>query len=143
MVQFLESKERAEELHRSSEAAAKSVELVRIQYKEGEVDFGRVFVLESALVQRQDQLVATEAEVAIALVRLYKALGGGWQLRLSAPYCGRYPVGSIASNSLPVNGGLTEPVAMPLELPSPERNPDRPAERLDLDDAVHEKVPNE
>ena len=82
MVQFLESKERVVHLRRSADAAAKSVDLVRIQYKEGAVDFGRVFVVESSLVQRQDQVIATEAEVAIALVRLFKAMGGGWQIRL-------------------------------------------------------------
>ena len=101
MVQFLESKRRAFELGRSADAAAKSVDLVRIQYKEGKVDFGRVFVLESSLVQRQDQLVATEAEVSVALVRLYKALGGGWQIRLSIPYSGRAPTSSIELSLTP------------------------------------------
>ncbi|GAB5402786.1 MAG: efflux transporter outer membrane subunit [Aureliella sp.] len=118
MVQFLESKERAEQLQRSAEAAAKSVELVSIQYKEGEVDFGRVFVLELSLVQRQDQLVATEAEVAIALVRLYKALGGGWQIRLTDPYRGSYPTETLAS--LPRNVDLPD---LPIELDLIEASP--------------------
>ena len=95
MVQFLESKASVEQLRRSSSAAEKSVELVRIQYTEGKVDFGRVFVLESSLVQRQDQLIATQAQVALALTQVYKAMGGGWQLRLKTPYCGRYPMESI------------------------------------------------
>lgn len=97
MVQFLESKERAIQLRRSADAASKSVDLVSIQYTEGKLDFGRVFVVEGALVRRQDQLVATEADVAVALVRLYKALGGGWELRLSKPYSGQYPTGLITS----------------------------------------------
>ena len=95
LVQFLESKKRLAELRTSAEASAKSVDLVQIQYKEGEVDFGRVFVVESALVQRQDQLIATEAEVAVALIRTYKALGGGWQLRLDTPYEGRYELSML------------------------------------------------
>ena len=121
MVQFLESKKRAAELRRSADAASKSVDLVRIQYKEGAVDFGRVFVLESSLVQRQDQLIATEAEVAIALVRLYKALGGGWQLRLSTPYCGQFPLDEIASMELLQDGELTEsPLSSPDMMASEE-----------------------
>ena len=97
MVQFVESKASVEQLRRSSTAAKKSVELVRIQYREGQIDFGRVFVLESALVQRQDQLIATQAQVALALIQVYKAMGGGWQLRMRTPYRGSYPVETIES----------------------------------------------
>ena len=88
MVQFLRSKQRTAELRKSAEASAKSVELVRIQYKEGATDFGRVFVLEANLVQAQDNLIASQADIAIALTSVYKALGGGWQLRCDVPYRG-------------------------------------------------------
>ena len=117
MVQFLESKARAEQLRRSATAAAKSVELVRIQYTEGEVDFGRVFVVESSLVQRQDQLIATEAEVAIALVRLYKAFGGGWELRCNTPYVCGYDTSAIAATPIapPPEAATADPAATPSE----------------------------
>ncbi|MEM8944975.1 MAG: efflux transporter outer membrane subunit [Planctomycetota bacterium] len=88
MVEFLRSKQRTEALRQSAEAAAKSVELVRIQYKEGATDFGRVFVLEANLVQAQDTLIDSQADIGVALTRLYKALGGGWQLRCDVPYRG-------------------------------------------------------
>ncbi len=101
MVQFLRSKERTKELRKSAEAAAKSVELVRIQYKEGATDFGRVFVLEANLVQAQDNLIASQADIAIALTRVYKALGGGWQLRCDVPYQGRHAIATVAT--VPVN----------------------------------------
>lgn len=92
MVQFLRSKERTAELRKSAAASAKSVELVRIQYKEGATDFGRVFVLEANLVQAQDNLIASQAEIAIALTKVYKALGGGWQLRCDVPYRGCHAI---------------------------------------------------
>lgn len=90
MTKFLRSNERAQELENSVAAAAKSVELVRVQYKEGATDFGRVFVLEANLAQAQDNLVATRADIAIALTQVYKAMGGGWQLRCQIPYQGRH-----------------------------------------------------
>ena len=92
IVSFIESKQRLEQLRQSAAAVAEAVETVRLQYKEGKADFGRVFVLESALVQRQDELVSVEAEVSISLVKVYKGLGGGWELRLGNAYTGSYPL---------------------------------------------------
>jgi hypothetical protein len=37
------------------------------------------------LVEGQDRLVATKGEVALSLTALYKALGGGWELRGDDP----------------------------------------------------------
>lgn len=98
IVEFLRAKEREDELAISAEAAAESVDLVRLQYTEGNVDFGRVFVVEAILVERQDQLVATRSQVSIAVARLYKALGGGWQLRNSIPYVGQGELTPVAES---------------------------------------------
>ena len=109
LVQFLEGKTRLAELRKSARASANSVELVQIQYKEGKVDFGRVFVVESALVQRQDQVIATEAEVAVALIRTYKALGGGWQIRTNVPHDSCYEM-TLPANPTPFSGGFDTPI---------------------------------
>lgn len=82
IVSFLESQARVKALADSVTASERSLELALKQYREGDTDFNRVFNLESALVQQQDQLATAEAEVATSLVRIYKALGGGWQIRL-------------------------------------------------------------
>lgn len=118
MVQFLRSKERTAELRRSAEASAKSVELVRIQYKEGATDFGRVFVLEANLVQAQDNLIASQAEIAIALTQVYKALGGGWQLRTEVPYRGTHAIEYVSP--LPADGLPTPQDGTKEELPLPQ-----------------------
>ncbi len=128
MVQFLKAKEQTVELRKSVAATKRSVELVQIEYKEGEVDFGRVFVLESNLVSAQDRLVAAEAEIAVALTKVYKSLGGGWQIRNELPYEGAYPVHCVeyaAQSVLAVEDELTvldEPVRLEkpfaLELPT-------------------------
>lgn len=105
MAQFLQSQEQAEQLNISSNATERSVELVRIQYKEGATDFGRVFVLEASLVAAQDQLIASRASVAIGLARVYKALGGGWQVRQVEPYCGEFDLHTIPSwGAMPEDG---------------------------------------
>jgi len=129
MVQFLRSKQRAAELLKSATAAAKSVDLVRLQYKEGATDFGRVFVLEANLVQAQDNLVAAQADIAIGLALIYKALGGGWQLRCDVPYQGCYPLQTALSSVDQVG----EPIIVPLEtLPTPPSlSPDSGTSDLD------------
>ena len=86
IVSFLRSREAVVQRRISADAANRSVEIARTQYVEGAIDFGRVFVLESDLVAKQDNLVQTKAEISLALVQAYKALGGGWQLRLGTPY---------------------------------------------------------
>lgn len=82
IVSFLETQEQVKSLAESVTASERSVELALTQYREGAIDFNRVFNLESTLVQQQDQLAIAEAEVATSLIRIYKALGGGWQIRL-------------------------------------------------------------
>jgi len=82
IVSFLRGQEQVAALRRSVEATQRSVELVLTQYREGSVDFDRVFNVQSALTGQQDRLAEAEASVSLALVRLYKALGGGWQIRL-------------------------------------------------------------
>ncbi|MEM8678869.1 MAG: TolC family protein [Planctomycetota bacterium] len=124
LVDFVESRNRVRELRVSANAAEKSVELVNTQYAEGKVDFGRVFVLEAQLVRSQDFLVASEGDVATALVRVYKALGGGWQLRLDTPYTGCGPVEMAPMTEPPLDDGT------PIELLPPQE----PAEAADNDE---------
>ncbi|MDA7980502.1 MAG: TolC family protein [Pirellulales bacterium] len=120
MVLFLRSKEEVAELQKAVDATARSVELVRIQYEEGETDFGRVFVLESNLVRAQDRLVAAQANVAIGLTQLYKALGGGWQLRCELPYHDFAPLPPIAEGFGAIYGADSwEEVAPGKELDRP------------------------
>ena len=63
-------------------AATRSVELVEIQYKEGSSDFNRVFVVQQTQVTEQVRLNDNIGGVAKGMIQVYRALGGGWQLRL-------------------------------------------------------------
>jgi len=60
---------------RAAEAAA---ELARIKYRTGLADFSTVLETERSLLGFRNQLVQSEGAMAMNLVQLYKALGGGW-----------------------------------------------------------------
>ena len=79
---FLRSREQAEDLDRSVKAATAATELGVQQYRTGIIDFNRVFNLETTQVQQQDQLAVAAGNIALNLVNVYRALGGGWELRL-------------------------------------------------------------
>lgn len=83
LVSFLKSQQQVRSIAESADAARKSVELVMSQYQEGIVDFNRVFNVQQFLTQQQDQLAVVEGSVAQNLIQLYRALGGGWQIRLN------------------------------------------------------------
>ncbi len=82
IIAFLRAQEQAFFLRKATNAALESRDLVLTIYRGGRADFGRVFVAELILAQQQDALAIAEGNIASALVNVYRALGGGWQLRL-------------------------------------------------------------
>jgi NodT family efflux transporter outer membrane factor (OMF) lipoprotein len=84
LVTYLRAQERARMLGESVVAAQKAVNIVVDQYKVGTVDFNRVATIEQNLVQEQDLQVQAQAQIALGLIQVYRALGGGWQLRLDS-----------------------------------------------------------
>jgi NodT family efflux transporter outer membrane factor (OMF) lipoprotein len=85
LVAFVQEEQRRDALVAAADAASLAAQLSRNQYASGLVDFESVLVAERALFSSQDQLAASEGEYASNLVRLYKALGGGWQNAEPAP----------------------------------------------------------
>jgi NodT family efflux transporter outer membrane factor (OMF) lipoprotein len=70
---------------RAVTAARRSVELALVQYREGAADYQRVLDAERSLLQEQNRSAEQTSSVATNLVALYKALGGGWELRAGQP----------------------------------------------------------
>ncbi|HZZ79004.1 MAG TPA: efflux transporter outer membrane subunit, partial [Gemmataceae bacterium] len=89
LVGFVESQVQAKSLERGVQAAERSVELVLAQYKDGRVDFNRVFTTQGQLLAQQDQLAAAQGNIALNLIAVYRALGGGWQAFESGQPCAR------------------------------------------------------
>jgi len=86
LVGFLRKQEEAGFLAQSVAASQRSVDLSMIQYREGLVDYQRVLDTQRSLAQSQDQWTAARGDEVINLVSMYKALGGGWQLREGRDY---------------------------------------------------------
>ncbi len=70
---------------RSVTAARRSVQISLVEYREGAVDFQRVLDAQRSLLNEQNSLAQTTSSVATNLIALYKALGGGWELRMGEP----------------------------------------------------------
>ncbi len=79
VVGFLQAQEQAAYLESSAADARRTVELVLLQFQTGVVDFNRVFNAQSSLVAIEDQLAIARGTIALNLIQIYKALGGGWQ----------------------------------------------------------------
>ncbi len=78
MSDFVNERERKEALSRSAMAAEKSVELVLILYRTGLTDFQNVLDMQRSLFEQQDQLADSDGRIVKDLIRIYAALGGGW-----------------------------------------------------------------
>ncbi len=81
LVAFLQTKEEVNYLAESVQAYERSVNLSQIQYREGLTDFQRVLDSQRFLTQEQDLLAETSGSEAQSLIAVYKALGGGWEMR--------------------------------------------------------------
>ena len=81
IVAFLKAQERLVALADAAEAARRSAELALIQYREGGTDYTTVLTAQQALLTQQDALALGRAEVPQGLVAIYRALGGGWEVR--------------------------------------------------------------
>jgi len=78
LVAYVQEQSRQQSLGQAARAARQSVELAENKYQAGLVDFGTVLDAQRTLLSYQDQLALSEGTVTTNLVRLYKALGGGW-----------------------------------------------------------------
>ncbi len=65
----------------SVDSAQRSVDLSLIQYREGETDYQRVLDSQQSLLVQQDQYTSARGSIVQNLVAVYRALGGGWQIR--------------------------------------------------------------
>ena len=81
LATFLRAQERSKFQADSVDAAEKSTNIVLLQYKAGTVDYSRVTQILQNQVDQQNLLAQVQGEIARGLIQVYKALGGGWQLR--------------------------------------------------------------
>ncbi len=65
-------------LREAADAARQAAILAESRYSAGQTDFSNVLDAQRSLLAFQDKLAESTGTVAANLVRLYKALGGGW-----------------------------------------------------------------
>ena len=127
LVGFRKQQEKARFLSEAVRAAQRSLDLAFIQYSGGVTDFTTVLVAEQQLLQQQDQLAATAGAIPGNLVTVYRALGGGWQVREGKSFL---PPQTVAAMAQRTNWGrlldyeiLVPPVPVPrpaeFRLPEP------------------------
>jgi len=71
----------AEYVSQAVTTSKKSTELSMLQYKEGLIDYNRVLDSIRSLTQKQDQYAQNKGKIATNTIALYKAFGGGWQVK--------------------------------------------------------------
>ncbi len=79
LVALRSDRERLQRLQSAAEAAGNAALLAQQRYASGLIDFQVVLDTQRTLLGTQDGVASTTASVGTDHVRLYKALGGGWQ----------------------------------------------------------------
>jgi NodT family efflux transporter outer membrane factor (OMF) lipoprotein len=92
LVAYAREGERRAALTQAADAARLAAKLARDQYASGLIDFGDVLTAERTRLSAEDALAQSRGQVTTDLIRLYKALGGGW----TAP----------GGNGVPLDGGF-------------------------------------
>jgi NodT family efflux transporter outer membrane factor (OMF) lipoprotein len=122
IVAFLRSQEQAQHLNDSVVAAARTVEITNEQYNQGAIDFTPVFIFQETLTEQQDELAVSQGDIALSLIDVYRALGGGWQIRLAncapeqqmftPPVVEEIPAPQTETNRVPFESFLPQSAAM-------------------------------
>lgn len=81
ITRYIESQKSEQFLTTASHSAIEATRLSIIRYKEGETDYTSVLYAEQQQLRVQTSLAKAQGDVPQALVALYRALGGGWQIR--------------------------------------------------------------
>jgi NodT family efflux transporter outer membrane factor (OMF) lipoprotein len=79
---FVHSRVEANYRQQSAAAAKRSADLSMLQYTEGVSLYQSVLDATRSLAAQQDAYAVTRGTIATSVIALYKALGGGWEVRL-------------------------------------------------------------
>jgi NodT family efflux transporter outer membrane factor (OMF) lipoprotein len=83
LVTFLRAHKRAQDLGEAVGAEMEAFKEALAQYKAGLVNYNRVVLIQERLVERQQTLAEARGQIVQGLIQVYRALGGGWELRLA------------------------------------------------------------
>ena len=81
LAAFANQQRSAAFLDEAAAAARRSTELAMIQYKGGQTDYTTVVNAEQSQLAVENSLASTRGNVVLGIISVYRALGGGWQIR--------------------------------------------------------------
>ena len=81
MIRFLKAQEQADRLAIAVSEVNASERIAMTLYETGAIDFNRVFLIQALQFSQQGELVASRASAVLNLIAIYRALGGGWEIR--------------------------------------------------------------
>lgn len=127
VVSFLKGQQRVAYLQDAVNANQMALKIATDQYTSGETNFNEIFTLQAYLVEEQDALAEAQGQVALALISVYKALGGGWQIRCEqeAPMMAPElltvpPAGEVQPEAVQAPAADHQPAPQPAPLPPPD-----------------------
>jgi len=85
MSDLAQERVRYTKLERAVSASRRTVDMSSVLYRSGLTDFQNVLDAQRSLIAQEADLADSSGRLCAAMVRLYKALGGGWPLPEPAP----------------------------------------------------------
>jgi outer membrane protein TolC len=80
LTAYREAQHRRADVARSVTENLAALRAARQRYSEGAIDFLNVITTQAQLLQSENDLADSDTQIAIDLVNLYRALGGGWEV---------------------------------------------------------------
>ena len=118
--EFGQSRDEAVFLQRSVRAAIGALDIALLQYKEGTADFTTVLNAEENLYKAQNSLAIAQGNIPLGLIKAYRALGGGWEVRRGRDLV---PAATRAEMAKRTDWGTLlapDAVSQPADLPAPD-----------------------
>ena len=81
LASFANEQDALVSLNQAAGSARRSTDLAMIQYKGGQTDYTTVLTAEQAELSVENSVASTKGNVALGLIAVYRALGGGWEIR--------------------------------------------------------------
>ena len=136
LVTFLQAQERTKILNDSVKAGEIARGITLRLYETGQTgfDFNRYALIEQNLITQQDAWAQARGQIAQGLIAVYRALGGGWEIRLNPPpqpdiFMPVTPPPDAQLPGVPAPGTAPMPEILPTP-PNPMPNPNNAPQQL-------------
>ena len=121
IVTFLQAQRRARDLYEAVIAQAKAVDIAKARYllgAGGESSFSTYTLYEQNLLTEQDTAAQARGQISQGLILVYRALGGGWEIRLGGAEGGTPPAPN-PPEAIPTPQSAPNTATPPIPPPAP------------------------